>query len=75
MQDTERLKKIGDRYRIEWHWGPLAFNGLFGMNGICLCFHRHIESGRPEAIVDPAKPIIPLELKHKQDVIECYIKR
>lgn len=45
----------------EWQWGPLQFDGLFGYHGLRLCFHRYPDPESPEAEVDPAKDIIPLE--------------
>jgi hypothetical protein len=50
-----------EKFSPLWHWGPLEFHGLFGYHGLHLCFHRHPDPSRPDAIVDPAKAIIPLE--------------
>ena len=50
-----------ERYSTLWHWGPLDFDGLFGIHGPHLCFHRHPDPTSPDAIVDPAKDIIPLK--------------
>lgn len=50
-----------ETYSPLWHWGPLEFDGLFGIHGPHLCFHRHPDPSSPDAIVDPAKDIIPLK--------------
>jgi hypothetical protein len=49
-----------EKFTTAWHWGPLEFDGLFGYHGLHLCFHRHADPSSPDAIVDPAKDIIPL---------------
>lgn len=44
-----------------WTWGPVRFDGLMGLHGLFICFHRP-DPDQPEAvIVDPAKAITPLE--------------
>ena len=43
----------------DWRWGPLEFDGLFGLHGRFLCFHHMLDDTK--AIVDPAKPIIPVD--------------
>jgi hypothetical protein len=48
-------------YRTDWHWGPLVFDGLLGLHGTFLCFHRHPAADDPVALVDPAKPVLALE--------------
>ena len=55
------MSKSTEQYPTEWHWGPLNFDGLFGRHGLHLCFHRYPDPDVPEAEVDPAKEIIPLE--------------
>ncbi len=47
-------------YRTDWHWGTLSFDGLFGLHGTYLCFHRHPAEDDPVAEVDPAKPVLPI---------------
>jgi len=48
-------------HRTDWHWGPVHFDGLFGLHGTFLCFHRHPAADSPDVTVDPAKPILPLQ--------------
>jgi|GEM_PF-2409492 len=61
MSDVMSESKSGEQYPTQWHWGPLYFDGLFGYHGMHLCFHRYPDPNSPEALVDPAKEIIPLE--------------
>lgn len=49
-------------HRTDWHWGPVEFSGLFGLHGTFLCFHRHDDPANPSATIDPAKPILPLDV-------------
>jgi hypothetical protein len=54
---SESRDSVGPR----WRWGKIQFDGLFGLHGEFLCYHR--PEGPAElggAVVDPAKPIIPL---------------
>ena len=55
-------KEQHEIYRTTWHWGPLEFDGLFGLYGVFLCFHRHTGENDPSAVVDPAKAIYPLHI-------------
>ena len=56
-------------YHTEWHWGPLHFDGLLGLHGTYLCFHRHPDPSHPDAIVDPAKPVLPLGEEARSEAI------
>ena len=48
-------------HRTDWHWGPVRFDGLFGLHGTFLCFHRHPAPHDAAVTVDPAKPILQLK--------------
>ena len=74
METDDQLLENCDHYRTEWHWGPLAFHGLFGIHGVCLCFHRHLQPEKPDAIVDPAKPILPLQMDHDFDHLHFMVR-
>lgn len=61
-------------YRTDWHWGPVEFAGLFGLHGAFLCFHRHPDPENATATVDPAKPILPLDVPHPENLPD-FIER
>lgn len=48
-------------HRTDWHWGALHFDGLMNLHGRYLCFHRYLSDTATEAMVDPTKPVLPLQ--------------
>lgn len=62
------------RHRTDWHWGPVRFDGLFGLRGTFLCFHRHLATDDPAVTVDPAKPILPLEPDNRERQPDFVVK-
>lgn len=61
-------------HRTDWHWGPVHFDGLFGLHGTFLCFHRHLTAADPAVTIDPAKPILPLEPETPESLPEFVVK-
>lgn len=61
-------------HRTDWHWGPVRFDGLFGLHGTFLCFHRHLSADDLSVTVDPAKPILPLEPENPENLPEFVVR-
>lgn len=61
-------------HRTDWHWGPVLFEGLFGLHGTFLCFHRHPSADSDEVTVDPAKPILPLDTQQMETLPDFIVR-
>jgi len=68
------MKPTAAPYRTDWHWGPVRFDGLFGLRGTFLCFHRHLAADTPDVTVDPAKPILPLEPEDAHNLPDFVVR-
>lgn len=49
--------------QLGWRWGAVRFDGVLGLRGVFLCFHKPLSENSEEVVFDPAKLIIPIEIQ------------